>query len=244
VAAITSAFPALLPQRVVLCLAFILLMTQANLRGLKESGRLFAGPTYVYVVSLGVLILVGLIRVYTGHLDSLPPEEALAGGSGTTELAGLTVLLFLRAFSSGAVALTGVEAISNGVPAFRRPESRNASITLMIMGTILGVYFFGISVLANQLEPSASHEETLLSVMGRAVFAGETPPYYILQFATFAILILAANTAFADFPRVTSTLAADGYLPHQLANRGDRLVFQRCPDPGGSGLPAHRGIRW
>jgi amino acid transporter len=226
VAAITSAFPVLLPQRVVLCLAFIIVMTLANLRGLKESGRLFAGPTYVYVISLGLLILVGLVRVYTGHLTGLPPnEEAIAEVSGTTELAGLTLLLFLRAFSSGAVALTGVEAISNGVPAFRPPESRNASITLMIMGTILGVYFFGISVLANQLQPSPTHSETLLSVMGRAVFGGETPPYYVLQFATFAILILAANTAFADFPRVTSILAADGYLPNQLANRGDRLVF-------------------
>jgi amino acid transporter len=226
VAAIISAFPTLLPERVLLCLAFVIIMTVANLRGLKESGRLFAGPTYVYVFSLGVLILVGLTRVFTGHLNSLPPnEEAIAVISGNTELAGLTLLLFLRAFSSGAVALTGIEAISNGVPAFRRPESRNASITLVVMGSILGIYFFGISVLANQLQPTPSHEETLLSVMGRAVFDGQTPPYYILQFATFAILILAANTAFADFPRVSSILAADGYLPNQLANRGDRLVF-------------------
>jgi hypothetical protein len=140
-------------------------------------------------------------------------------------LTELTVLLFLRAFSSGAVALTGIEAISNGIPAFRKPESRNASITLIIMGTILGSYFFGISVLANRLQPTPSHDETLLSVMGRAVFGGETVLYFVLQFATFAILILAANTAFADFPRVSSILAADGYMPRQLANRGDRLVF-------------------
>jgi hypothetical protein len=123
------------------------------------------------------------------------------------------------------VALTGIEAISNGVPAFRRPESRNASITLIWMGSILGSFFFAISVLANRLKPTPSPDETLLSTMGRAVFGGETLPYYILQFATFAILILAANTAFADFPRVSSILAADGYLPRQLANRGDRLVF-------------------
>lgn len=227
VAAITSAFPSLRPERVVLCLAFILLMTLANLRGLKESGRLFAGPTYIYVITLGAMILIGLFREVFGHLDALPPNvDALneLTNDGKT-LTGLTLFLFLRAFSSGAVALTGVEAISNGVPAFRRPESRNASITLIIMGSILGSYFLGISVLANRLQPTPSHEETLLSVMGRAVFGGQTVPYYVLQFATFAILILAANTAFADFPRVSSILAADGYLPHQLANRGDRLVF-------------------
>lgn len=226
VAAITSAFPALRPERVEICLGFIAVMTFANLRGLKESGRLFAGPTYIYVISLGSLIVVGLIRTLTGHLDKLPPNtEAIDELTGGQALTGLTVLLFLRAFSSGAVALTGIEAISNGVPAFRKPESRNASITLIIMGSILGSFFFGISLLANRLQPTPSEEETLLSVMGRAVFAGETVPYYVLQFATFAILILAANTAFADFPRVSSILAADGYMPRQLANRGDRLVF-------------------
>jgi amino acid transporter len=226
VAAITSAFPVLRPERVEICLGFIALMTFANLRGLKESGRLFAGPTYIYVASLGALIVVGLIRTMTGHLDKLPPNtEAIDELTGGQALTGLTVLLFLRAFSSGAVALTGIEAISNGVPAFRKPESRNASITLIVMGSILGSFFFGISLLANRLQPTPSEDETLLSVMGRAVFAGETVPYYVLQFATFAILILAANTAFADFPRVSSILAADGYMPRQLANRGDRLVF-------------------
>jgi amino acid transporter len=226
VAAITSAFPALRPERVEICLGFIAIMTIANLRGLKESGRLFAGPTYIYVVSLALLIVVGLVRVLSGHLDPLPPNtESINELTGGGELAGLTVLLFLRAFSSGAVALTGVEAISNGVPAFKKPESRNASRTLILMGTILGSFFFGISILARQLRPTPSEGETLLSVMGRAVFSGETAPYYVLQFATFAILILAANTAFADFPRVGSILAADGYLPVQLANRGDRLVF-------------------
>lgn len=226
VAAITSAFPTLRPERVEICLGFIALMTVANLRGLKESGRLFAGPTYVYIISLGLLIVVGLARVLTGHLDALPPnQEAIDQLTGGGALTGLTLLLFLRAFSSGAVALTGIEAISNGVPAFKKPESRNASITLIMMGTILGSFFFGISVLAHQLRPTPSEGETLLSVMGRAVFSGETAPYYVLQFATFAILILAANTAFADFPRVSSILAADGFLPRQLANRGDRLVF-------------------
>jgi amino acid transporter len=226
VAAITSAFPALRPERVLICIGFIALMTVGNLRGMKESGRIFAGPTYVYIISLGGLIVVGMIRLFTGHLDALPANEtAIHELTGGTALTGLTLLLFLRAFSSGAVALTGIEAISNGVPAFRKPESRNASITLIIMGSILGSFFFAISVLANQLKPTPSYDETLLSVMGRAVFGGETVPYYVLQFATFAILILAANTAFADFPRVSSILAADGYLPRQLANRGDRLVF-------------------
>jgi amino acid transporter len=226
VAAITSAFPALRPERVVICLGFIALMTLANLRGLKESGRLFAGPTYVYIISLSLLILVGFIRFATGHLEPLPPNpvgiEEMTGGAGLT---GLTTFLFLRAFSSGAVALTGIEAISNGVPAFKKPESKHASITLIIMGTILASFFFAISLLANRLQPTPTNGQTLLSIMGRAVFNGETPPYYVLQFSTFAILILAANTAFADFPRVSSILAADGFLPVQLSNRGDRLVF-------------------
>ncbi len=227
VAAITSAFPGLYPERVYICVGFVVLMMLANLRGLKESGRLFAGPTYVYIVALTALIVVGLIRSYTGHLPALPPNEEAIGDltQGGTLITGLTVMLFMRAFASGAVALTGVEAISNGVPAFRKPESRNAAITLVWMGVILGTAFFGISVLGMRLRPTPSHSETLLSTMGRAVFNGETIPYYVLQFSTFAILILAANTAFADFPRVSSIIASDGYMPRQLANRGDRLVF-------------------
>ncbi len=226
VAAITSAFPALRPERVGICLAFIAIMTMANLRGMKESGRLFAGPTYVYIVSLGLLISVGLFRLATGSLDPMVPDtEALNELTGGGELAGLTVLIFLRAFSSGAVALTGIEAISNGVPAFKKPESKHAATTLLLMGTILATFFFGISLLASRLRPTPNEGETLLSIMGREVFSGETLPYFILQFSTFAILILAANTAFADFPRVGSILAADGFLPAQLKNRGDRLVF-------------------
>jgi amino acid transporter len=226
VAAITSAFPALRPERVEICLAFIAIMTMANLRGMKESGRLFAGPTYVYIVSLGLLILVGLFRLSTGGLDQMAPDtEAVNELTGGSALTGLTVLIFLRAFSSGAVALTGIEAISNGVPAFKKPESKHAATTLVLMGTILASFFFGISLLASRLRPTPNESETLLSIMGREVFSGETIPYYLLQFSTFAILILAANTAFADFPRVGSILAADGFLPAQLKNRGDRLVF-------------------
>jgi len=228
-AAIVSAFPGLIPYRVPMCIGFIVLMMLANLRGLKEAGRLFAGPTYLYVVSLTLLISWGLYQVFFRDLGPIPVNEAsleelgapLDGGA----LSLITVMLLLRAFSSGAVALTGIEAISNGVPAFRPPESRNASRTLIVMGLILGIFFFGIAVLSNHLEPTVSEEETILSILGTAVFGASTPMYYILQFFTFAILILAANTAFADFPRVASIIAADGYLPRQLANRGDRLVF-------------------
>ena len=226
-AAITSAFADLAPYRVELCLAFIAMMTLANLRGVKESGRLFSGPTYVYIVALGLLIGIGLIRVFFFDLEALPPDtEQLSEltNDGAT-LGSVSLLLLLRAFSSGAVALTGVEAISNGVPAFRKPESHNAATTLIAMGTILGGFFFGISVLANHIDPTVSEDETLLSIMGRYVFGGENLLYYLLQFSTFAILTLAANTAFADFPRVSSIIAADGFLPRQLANRGDRLVF-------------------
>ena len=226
-AAIISAFQSLAPYRVEMCLAFIVVMTLANLRGLKESGRLFAGPTYVYVVSLGLLVGVGLVRVFFFHLEALPPNpERLAEiTNGGTTLGAVGILLVLRAFSSGAVALTGIEAISNGVPAFRKPESHNAATTLIAMGTILGGFFFGISVLASHISPTVSEDETLLSIMGRYVFGGENVLYYLLQFSTFAILTLAANTAFADFHRVSSIIASDGFLPRQLANRGDRLVF-------------------
>ena len=228
VAAITSAFPSLRGERVVLCLGFVALMTFANLRGVRESGRLFAGPTYVYILSLAALVGWGLFRSYTGDLDPLPPDEEQLREltQNGTLLTGVTALALMRAFSSGAIALSGTEAISNGVPAFRPPEAHNAAVTLTWMGTILGGFFFGISVLAHRLQPTPSHDgETLLSIMGGAVFGQSSLLYYVLQFATFAILILAANTAFADFPRLSSIIAADGFLPRQLANRGDRLVF-------------------
>jgi amino acid transporter len=226
VAAITSAFPSTQGIRVPMCIFFIALMTVGNLRGVKESGRLFAGPTYIYVFALVTLIVVGLYRSFFGDLGPLPVnQESL---NEITEngalITGVTVFALLRAFSSGAVALSGVEAISNGVPAFRAPEPKNAARTLIWMATILGATFFGISVLAHRLRPTVSEHETLLSIMGKAVF-GTGFFYYLLQFSTFAILILAANTAYADFPRLSSIIARDGFLPRQLANRGDRLVF-------------------
>lgn len=229
VRAITSipAFHDWQEQRVALGLGLIVIITLANLRGLKESGRVFAVPTYVYILAVSALILYGLSKSYFGWFggieripfDAKDAEDMLeAGGS-------LSLLVLLRGFASGAVALTGVEAISNGVPAFRRPESRNAAITLTWMAGILGTLFFGVSLLASRLHPVPHHEgESVFSQMGRQVF-GEGPVYLALQFATAAVLTLAANTAYADFPRLSSIIARDGYLPRQMANRGDRLVF-------------------
>jgi amino acid transporter len=218
--------------RIGLALFFVTIMMLANLRGLKESGRIFAVPTYAYTVLLFALIGYGMYKVGVQHLGQIPgtPEEAKKfaeeQGKVASELGrNIGWFLLLRAFSSGAVVLSGVEAISNGVPAFKKPEARNASQTLMMMATILGVSTLGVSYLASHLHPVFSEKETVLSQMGGAVFGRGTVIYYALQFATFAILILAANTAFADFPRLSSIIARDGYLPRQLGNRGDRLVF-------------------
>jgi amino acid transporter len=227
VAAIISTRQEWADYRVAICMACVAGMMLMNLRGVKESGRVFAGPTYIYIFALTSLIGYGLYQSYFGDLGALPPnEEALQHlGANGAMLGGLSTLILLRAFSSGAIALSGTEAISNGVPAFRKPESKNAATTLTWMGVILGVSFFGVSVLAHRLKPTPTENETLLSVMGSAVFGNGTFMYLLLQISTFAILILAANTAFADFPRLSSIIARDGYLPRQLANRGDRLVF-------------------
>jgi amino acid transporter len=227
VAAIISAHESWADYRVTICLACVAVMMLMNLRGVKESGRIFAGPTYVYIVGLSILCGYGLYRSYLGGLHPIIPNKTdLEHIQNTTgALSGLTFLIVLRAFSSGAIALSGTEAISNGVPAFRKPESKNAAITLTWMGVILGTFFFGISLLAHRLHAYPTETETLLSVMGGAVFGKGTFFYLLVQISTFAILILAANTAFADFPRLGSIIARDGYLPRQLANRGDRLVF-------------------
>jgi amino acid transporter len=225
-AAIVSAFPDLRPHRVTLCLFFVALMTFANLRGLKEAGRTFAVPTYVYVVALGCLVGYGLYRSFFGDLGALPVNQAdLEELTEGHVVHAASLFLLLRAFSSGAVALSGVEAISNGVPAFRPPESKHAAQTLVYMAMILGTFFFGISVLAHRLQPTVSEDETLLSIMGAGVFGDGSFLYYLLQFSTFGILILAANTAYSGFPLLSSIVARDGFLPRQLANRGDRLVY-------------------
>jgi amino acid transporter len=227
VAAITSAVPELRGHRVGLGLGLIGLITLANLRGLKEAGTIFAAPTYLYILSLGSLIVYGLYRSFSGSLERLPVnEESLADftpASGV--LAGVTIFALMRAFSSGAVALTGVEAISIAVPAFKRPAPKNAAKTLVAMASILGAFFFGISVLAHRLQPTLSQDETILSILGDAVFGRGSVAYIVLQASTAAILILAANTAYTAFPTMCSIIARDGYLPRQLFNRGDRLVF-------------------
>jgi amino acid transporter len=227
VAAITSAISPLRGYEVELAIALIAIITLANLRGAKESGRLFAPPTYLYLAIMTVLVVWGLIQTFSGSLQPLPVDqkELAHFTGGETMLGGVTFFLLLRAFSSGAVALSGVEAISNGVQAFRKPESRNAAITLMWTAFFLGSLFVGIAVLADQLQPTLSESQTILSTMGRAVFGGSGPLYIILQAATAAILTLSANTAFADFPRLSGIIARDGFLPRQLANRGDRLVL-------------------
>jgi amino acid transporter len=227
VAAITSAISPLRGYEVELGVALIALIATANLRGVRESGRLFAPPTYIYVGIMTLLVVWGLFRTFTGDLQPLPVNQAqLDHFTGNeTMLGGVTFFLLMRAFSSGAVALSGVEAISNGVQAFRKPESRNAAITLMWTAFILGSLFTGIAILADQLRPTLSENETILSQMGHAVFGGSGPLYIVLQASTAAILTLSANTAYADFPRLSAIIAQDGFMPRQLANRGDRLVL-------------------
>ncbi len=228
VAAIVSAFQNLAPYRVELCVGFIIVVTLANLRGIKESGALFAPPTYLYVLSLASLIIVGLYKVYFQDLGPIDHSDAYAqellSGQKT-----LTLFFFLKAFSSGAVALTGIEAVADGVPAFEKPEAKNASKTLMWMAVILGTSFLGLSMLAQKIQPIKDHEGeikiTVLAQMAEQVYGGRNIFFYITQFATFGILILAANTAYADFPRLSSIIARDNFLPRQLMNRGDRLVF-------------------
>jgi amino acid transporter len=226
VAAITSAIAPLRGHEIVLSLALLGLIVVANLRGVRESGRLFAPPTYLYIGMMTLLIGWGLIRVALGELGQLPVNHPALNHftGGQAVLAGASSFLLLRAFSSGAVALSGVEAISNGVQAFRKPESRNAAITLTAVATILGTLFLGIAVLAAHLQPTLSPDQTILSTMGHAVF-GSGPLYWLLQASTAMILTLSANTAFADFPRLAGIVATDGFLPRQLANRGDRLVL-------------------
>ncbi|HBX68759.1 MAG TPA: amino acid permease [Chloroflexi bacterium] len=222
VGAMYSAIPALLPYRVIIGIFAILLITMINMRGIKESATVFALPTYVFITTIVALLVFGIFKMATGTL--LPVEVAKTEHLSAGPLQALTLFLILRAFSAGCTALTGVEAISNGIPAFKPPESDNAGKTLIGMIVILSTMFLGISVLANAIHAVPTHTETVLSQIGRSVF-GPGLGYAITQGATALILILAANTAFADFPRLASLIAKDGYLPRQLASLGDRLVF-------------------
>jgi amino acid transporter len=219
VAAITSALPSLANHKVVLGILFVAIIAVANLRGVRESGKVFAVPTYSFIGAIVLLLLVGMWRAGRG----LPAIEAPVGVLPETTHA-LTLFLLMRAFSSGCAALTGIEAISNGVKAFRPPESKHAAQTQVAMGCILGVFFLGITWLAHVHGIVPGEGQTVISQLGRAVF-GSGALYFFLQAATAAILLVAANTAFADFPRLTSILANDRFLPRQLATLGDRLVF-------------------
>jgi amino acid transporter len=227
VAAITSAFPVLYPWRVSVAALCIIVIMLANLRGVRESGRLFAVPTYLFIASF-LLLLVGgaLVLGYGGDAAILPgrPLAVLEGSRAAGAAAAVPLFLLLRAFSSGCAALTGVEAIANGVQAFRPPESRNAAITLAWMAAILLTLFLGVTYLASTFGVVPREGETVVSQIARAIF-GRTAPYFLVQASTALILLLAANTSFAGFPRLASVLAQDRFLPRQLANKGDRLVY-------------------
>ncbi|MDF3040304.1 MAG: hypothetical protein K0Q71_3010 [Thermomicrobiales bacterium] len=223
VTALTSAFPALFDRRVEIALVVVAVMTVINLRGITESGRVFTIPTYVYVFAMLGLLGYGIVRAVTGTLPDYTPPPAWLEAH---EAAPLTLLLILRAFASGSVALTGTEAVSNGVPSFKPPEVRNAQVTLVAMGALFATIFLGISFLAGQLGivPDPEEVESVNSVLTRAL-VGEGPYFYLVQFATALILVLAANTAFNGFPRLASILAQDHYLPRHFSYRGDRLAF-------------------
>ncbi|MDQ3819306.1 MAG: APC family permease [Acidobacteriota bacterium] len=212
-------------HKVALCLIFIAFISLANLRGVRESGALFAAPTYAFLVSFLFMIGFGLVHYYTHGGVAQPPTDEIKTAEGYG-LQPLSLFLILGAFSNGCAALTGIEAISNGVPAFKPPEARNAAKTLVVMAALLTTMFLGTSVLAYLYGVRPHESETVISQFARIIFTGPMGWfYYVVQVATAAILVLAANTSFADFPRLSSLLARDRYLPRQFANRGDKLVF-------------------
>lgn len=232
VQAVTSAVEALHPYTVEIAIAALLFMMIVNLRGVRESGSIFAAPTYLFIGSILLMIVVAFVKIVGGGGNPLsggPPQSGVHLLKQGTESVG--IFLILRAFASGCTAMTGVEAISNGVPAFQKPEAENARTTLVWMASILAVMFMGISILAHHFgirpdDPAQKGAQTVLSKIAHESFGqGNNPLYIITQAATFLILVLAANTSFADFPRLSSILAHDGYMPHQFAFRGERLAF-------------------
>jgi amino acid transporter len=216
VAAITSAFPALFPHRVGICVAFVILVMVANLRGIRETGQIFTVPTYWFIGCL--VLLVGSGFYYLLSQGPPPPPGVVAAQEP------LTIFLILRAFSGGCAALTGTEAVANGVQYFRPPEARNAGITLVWMASILALSFLGVTFLAHYYHIVPRAEETVVSMLASQLF-GRGWVYYMIQAATAVILLLAVNTSFAGFPMLASIMAKDSFLPRQFANRGDRLVF-------------------
>jgi amino acid transporter len=221
--AVTSFAPSLAGHKVALSLGCLLVIVLANLRGVRESGLLFALPTYLFVTAVGVLVVAGAVELATGHAHRAVAPHALPVGTGA-----ITLFVLLRAFSSGSTALTGVEAIANGVNAFRRPHGKNAAATLAILGTIAICLFLGVSYLAVHLHARPSATASVVSQVARAVFpAGSAASfmYYAVQGLTLLVLILAANTSFQGFPRLSALLARDRFAPRQFTNLGDRLVF-------------------
>lgn len=217
VEAIASAFPFLWNYRVLLSLVLLLLLTLANLRGLRETGTLMSVPVYFFLLIYLPMLTIGFLRLI---IEGASPLEAASLPSTHP----LTMFLVIHAFSTGCTALTGIEAISNGVPAFKPPEAKNAGITLLVVGALMGILFMGSTSLTQYLGVVAAPRETILSALARRI-VGLGPYYYLIQVSTLLILAVAANTSFADFPRVSAILASDGFLPRQLMGLGDRLVF-------------------
>jgi len=224
VAQITSAFPILYPWRVLIAVGLVGFIMLINLRGVKESGAFFAAPTYFFIGMMFLTVGVGIFRFLTGTLGTVTNPPAL---EAVEMLGTITPFLILHAFSSGTAALTGIEAISNGITAFKEPRSRNAGITLIWMAVILSTLFLGISFLVRPIQAVPSELETIISQLARTVYSPVSPLYLGVIAATAVILVLAANTSFADFPRLSALLAADGFLPRQLSFRGSRLVYSR-----------------
>jgi amino acid transporter len=224
VAQLVSAAPMLIPFQIEIALAMVALIMVINLRGVKESGFIFSIPTYFFIVMMFFTLGLGFVKYFGGglHMVVNPPEMELAGLTS-----GVTVFLILRAFANGTAALTGIEAISNGITAFKEPRSHNAGITLIWMSAILSVLFLGITFLVHTIGAVPAETETVISQLARTVFEGRGMLYLMTVAATTVILIMAANTAFADFPRLSALVAGDGFLPRQLNYRGSRLVYSR-----------------
>ncbi len=218
---ITSGFQSLLPYRTEIAVGVIILMTVVNLRGVKESGRVFAVPTYFFLGMMFLTLGIGFFRYFTGSLAVVEGVEAMRH----SVLEPLTLFLILRAFSSGCTALTGIEAISNGITAFKTPRSHNAAITLIWMSSVLITLFLGITFLAHQIAAQPSEVETVISQLGRTIYGDGSILYFMMLAGTALILLMAANTSYADFPRLAALHAGDGFLPRQLTYRGGRLVF-------------------
>jgi amino acid transporter len=230
VAAIVTAATGLYPYRVPIALFFLAVLMWGNLRGVRESGKMFALPTYLFILGIATMLLVGFVRVTFGELTPLPTTDLAPAPADAGLLLGVSLFIVLKAMSSGSAALTGVEAISNGVPAFKPPEWRNARATLMIMGAILGTMFLGISFLVATLHvaPDMTDRKTVLGMLAQYIFGSGSfghAAFLYIQIATMAILVLAANTSFADFPRLANFHAGDAFMPRQFTSRGHRLVF-------------------